>query len=329
MYLKTPSNDISDRSTPTGEVPGSKPWNASLSTMWASKNFQNLGDFFAAAKRIGFAKIELNHQINSTMLADQDMSQVQVSSIHEPCPADISVDTLKDKDWLVSAQDEEKRRVGVDAIRRSIELAHKLNAGTVVVHAGNVLTNNSLEKKLRTLFEAGRKQTREYRDLMTELQQARRSQARFHLDAVKKSLVELLKFARPYGIRLGIENRYHFGDIPSLDEMDLLLELAGTDQLGFVYDVGHAQALDQLGFFPHLEWLERFSSCMIGAHFHDVIGVNDHFAPGMGEVNFKRIAAFIPSDAFRTLELKPKVTSEQITAGMYYLIRCGCIGYLE
>ena len=45
---------------------------------------------------MGFAHIELNHQIDSTMLAGIELDHFHFSSIHEPCPADISVDTLKD-----------------------------------------------------------------------------------------------------------------------------------------------------------------------------------------------------------------------------------------
>ena len=93
-------------------------------------------------------------------------------------------------------------------------------------------------------------------------------------------------YAGRFGIRLGLENRYHYMDIPTPDELEQLLELAGPDRLGFIYDVGHAQALDRLGFFPHEEWLKRFASRMIGAHLHDVIGVNDHHAPGLGEIDF-------------------------------------------
>lgn len=296
--------------------------------MWARKNFHNLDDFIAAAKGLGFNKIELNHQVNSTMLEETDLSKIQVNSIHEPCPADIPVETLKDKDWLVSALDEEKRHRGVEAVKRSIDLAYKLNAGVIVVHAGNALADLSQERELRTMLEAGHKQTRDYQDLQDKLRQARAVEAKRRLEAVIKSLTDLLEVASRFRIRLGIENRYHFGDIPSPEEMEPVLSLAGNEHLGFIYDVGHAQALDRLGFFPQQEWLERFSTRIIGVHIHDVNGVNDHFAPGLGEVNFDQIAPFIPEKAFRTLELKPKTTPEQITSGMKYLVDHGWTGLL-
>ena len=67
-------------------------YNASFSTMWAKEKFSLLSDFFLAAERLGFSKIELNHQINSGMLSSVEMDKYQISSIHEPCPADISAE---------------------------------------------------------------------------------------------------------------------------------------------------------------------------------------------------------------------------------------------
>src|SRR4030042_250970 len=98
----------------------------------------------------------------------------------------------------------------------------------------------------------------------------------------------LIKYALQFNVKLGFENRYHYMDIPIIDEMEELLCLADPGQLGFIYDVGHAQALDRLGFFPHSEWLTRYSARIFGTHLHDVIGVSDHFAPGLGEIDFKK-----------------------------------------
>ncbi len=40
-----------------------------------------------------------------------------------------------------------------------------------------------------------------------------------------KSLKELLEYASRFGVRLGLENRYHYFDIPTQDEMAALLTL--------------------------------------------------------------------------------------------------------
>ncbi len=81
-------------------------YDASFSTMWAIKMFPQLTDFFEFARRTGFARIELNHKITSAMLAGIDLRRTQFSSVHEPCPADISADELKKRDWLISSTDE-------------------------------------------------------------------------------------------------------------------------------------------------------------------------------------------------------------------------------
>jgi sugar phosphate isomerase/epimerase len=305
-----------------------RPNNASLSTMWAMKNFADLNGFFVAAKKLGFQKIELNHQVNSIMLSHVRLDHIQFSSVHEPCPADISMSDLVKRDWLISSQDEDSRRRGVKAVKRSINLAYELGAPFVVIHCGNVSMNMSLEGELRALLEPGIVQSDEYLDIKFQCIQSRKDLAGPRLQAVKKSLNELIKFADQFQVKLGLENRYHFMDIPSIDEMGELLNLAESTRLGFIYDVGHAQALDRLGFYSHEDWLQRYSSRMFGSHLHDVIGVTDHYAPGLGEIDFKFIANFLPETAFRTFEMLPGNTLAQVNVGLDLMIETGCIKYL-
>jgi sugar phosphate isomerase/epimerase len=305
-----------------------RPTNASLSTMWAMKNFPDLNGFFVTAKKLGFQKIELNHQVNSIMLSHVRLDHIQFSSVHEPCPADISMSDLVKRDWLISSQDEDLRKRGVNAVKRSINLAFELGAPVVIIHCGNIPMNMSLEGELRALLEPGKVQSDEYLDIKSQCIQSRKDLAGPRLQAVKKSLNELIKFADQFQVKLGLENRYHFMDIPSIDEMGELLNLAESTRLGFIYDVGHAQALDRLGFYSHEDWLQRYSSRMFGSHLHDVIGVTDHYAPGLGEIDFKFIANFLPENAFRTFEMLPGNTLAQVNVGLDLMIETGCIKYL-
>jgi sugar phosphate isomerase/epimerase len=300
-------------------------YDTSLSTMWAIKTFPGLSDFFEAARRMGFARIELNHKVNSAMLTGIELSHYRFSSIHEPCPADVSADELKKRDWLISSTNEQNRRAGVKAIQRSIDLANQLGASAIVIHAGHGSPDMKLEKKLRMLIDAGRRESDEYREVHAQIIQARTAVADVGFEAVKKSLAELLEYANKFGICLGIENRYHYMEYPSPDELEILLELAGPEQIGFIYDVGHAQTLDRLGFYPHEEWLKRFAPRIIGTHLHDVIGVTDHYAPGLGEVDFSMVAKYLPENAFRTCEFQTFNTPEQVRAGLKFLFEHGCI----
>ncbi len=304
-------------------------YDASLSTMWAINTFPTLNDFFDFTRRTGFARIELNHKVTSAMLEGGDLDQFQFSSVHEPCPADISVEELKRRDWLISSTNEENRREGVRAIQRSIDLASQLGARAVVVHAGHACSETGLEKKLRALHASGKRESDEYREIQKQMIQARAEGAEASFEAVKNSILELLAYSEALEICLGIENRYHYLEFPNPDELEILLRLAGSAQIGFLYDVGHAETLDQLGFYLHEEWLKRFGPRIIGVHLHDVLGTTDHYAPGLGNVNFHMVAAYLPERAFRTCEFRPTNTPEQIKAGLKFLAEHGCIKSLD
>jgi HAD superfamily hydrolase (TIGR01549 family) len=300
-------------------------YNASLSTMWAIKTLPTLADFFEFARRTGFARIELNHKVTSAMLAGIDLDRYHFSSVHEPCPADISADELKKRDWLISSTNEENRCEGVKAIQRTIDLAHKLGAGTIVIHAGQAHADSRPEKELRSLLASGKRETDLYRDILQQMIKVRAETAEPSFEAVRKSLLELLAYAQGTGVCLGIENRYHYNEIPSPDELEKLLALASPDRIGFLFDVGHAEALDRLGFYQHEEWLARFGARIVGTHLHDLIGTTDHYAPGLGNVDFSTVAAYLPGNAFRTCEFQTFNTPEQVKAGLKLLMERGCI----
>jgi sugar phosphate isomerase/epimerase len=293
--------------------------------MWAMKTLPTLEDFFEFARRTGFARIELNHKVTSAMLAGIALDQYQFSSVHEPCPADISADELKKRDWLISSTNEANRCEGVKAIQRTIDLAHKLGASKIVLHAGQAHPDSLPEKELRSLLASGKCDTDHYRNIQQKMIAARAETAEESYEAVRKSLVELLAYSEGKGVCLGIENRYHYNEIPSPDELEKLLTLAGPDRIGFLYDVGHAEALDRMGFYPHDEWLKRFGPRIVGTHLHDMIGTTDHYAPGLGNVDFSTIAAYLPHNAYRTCEFQTFNSPEQIKEGLIHLSEQGCI----
>ena len=292
-----------------------------LSTMWGVKKFGTLAQFFEEGRALGFTRFELNHAVDSEML--QNVNGYRIVSVHEPCPADRSVAELKRRNWLISAPNERDRREGVNAIKRSIDLAQKLSALAVIVHPGKVDIDSTIDHKLRDLYRQGKASTPEYARLKDQFVAVRAAQARVNFSAVRQSIIELAEYAGERGIKLGLENRYYYFEIPSPDELCDLLEL-GFNNIGFWYDVGHAEALDQLGFIEHAEWLRRFAPRIIGAHLHDVIGIEDHHAAGEGQINWEMVARYLPVDALRTCEFQNFNSPEQVTAGVRWLIAKGC-----
>jgi sugar phosphate isomerase/epimerase len=263
------------------------------------------------------------------MLAGIDLDRYRFSSVHEPCPADISADELKKRDWLISSTIEEKRCEGVKAIQRTFDLAHRLGARAIVIHAGQAHADSQPEKEIRRLLDSDKRDTNEYLEIQKKMIKTRAESAEASFEAVRKSLLELLAYADGTGVCLAIENRYHYNEIPCPDELGKLLALAGPDQIGFLYDAGHAEALARMGFYPHEEWLKRFGPRIVGTHLHDMIGTTDHYAPGLGEIDFSMIAAYLPENAFRTCEFQTFNTPEQVKAGLEVLFKSGCIQHQD
>jgi len=292
-----------------------------LSTMWAINRFTNLKPFFEQGEKAGFTSFELNHGVTTEMLVGMEGRTIQ--SVHEPCPADISTAMLKKNDWLISSLNEENRKKGVASIIRSIDLAITVGARAVIVHPGRVDTAFDGEERMRELFNAGKRESREYAELLEKNAESRTRAAPANLAQTMKSLEELSRYAAERGVILGLENRYHYHEIPSPDELGELLKIGAPGSLGFWYDVGHAETLSRLGFFPHREWLERFADLIVGAHFHDLWGIEDHHRAGDGTFPWDSIIGCIPPSALRTCEFQNNCSFEDISLGLQFLRKLG------
>jgi HAD superfamily hydrolase (TIGR01549 family) len=300
-------------------------FDVALSTMWHVDQSSTFNQAFKNAQRIGFTKFELNHKVSTSLFEQYDHNRFYISTVHEPCPAQMTYGARKEADIAISSLNEKNRIQAVDDIKRSIELAAKLGSRSVVIHPGTLFCEKSRDEHLRHLYQVGKAATPEFKLLREEIRADRKSRAGAHFEKVMKSIEDIISFSKSSGISLGLENRYRYYDIPLPDEMAALLTLCDEDWFGFQYDVGHAQALDALGQVPHLEWLERFASRMIGVHLHDVIGITDHQVPGEGEVNFSAIAHYLPDTIQRSLEINPRASLSDLSKGLIVLEKAGCI----
>ena len=104
--------------------------------------------------------------------------------------------------------------------------------------------------------------------------------------------------------------------------MRVLVEHLGCGEtVGYWHDVGHAEVLENLGFGTHEEWLQRFAQRMVGIHLHDVVGVDDHQAAGLGNVDWELVARYLPAGALLTCEFQNYNSPEQVKTGLDLLRR--------
>lgn len=296
-----------------------------LSSMWSADQPMPFNNTFTEARKLGFTSFELTSKVTPSLHEQWNHNEFYISTIHDPCPSGLSYSELKEKDIALSSTNEHNRRAAIDTLKRSIDLAQHLGSRSVVIHCGTVLCDQSRDTKLRRLYREGLQNTPEYSELSEEFISERSAHCQPHIQAVTKSLQEIIPFADGSGVALALENRNRYHDIPLPDELDLFLNLCHEPWFGFQFDVGHAHNLDRLGLVNQDEWIDRFQSRMIGVHLHDVKGLRDHRVPGTGDVDFTRIASWIPQHALRTLEITPDASLLDIAAGLEVLHRSGCI----
>lgn len=275
----------------------------SLSTMWAKGRFNHMGDFASKARQLGFTQVEANALVSPQMLEELIKTAIPLSSIHSPCPAVLSSRGSPVASLSLSSLDQEERTEAIHFARKTIDLASETQARAVVLHMGEVPVDLNLQERLYQLYNNGWAQTEEYARVREELIRQRARQARSHLEAAKKSLAELCQFSLRRKVALGLETRFHFHEIPDIEEMAELLEEVEGSLTGYWHDVGHAEVQQRLGFTRHQDWLASFGDKMIGIHLHDIVGLSDHYAPGKGEADWALIAKYLPRRAIRVCEL--------------------------
>lgn len=296
--------------------------------MWAQGRFDHMGGFVRAVQRLGFQGIEINYTVDPMALDELlEANRVSFPSLHSPVPK-VRASNGRWSDQLnLASLDEEERRLAVDSGKTTIDWAAKVGASCVVLHLGG-LANEALppERELRRLFKTDRERWQgEAEALRRECLRLRAQQVPGFLAQAKASLHEMAEHAAGLGIALGLENRYHYHEIPSLDESLQLLADFPPSLVGHWHDVGHAEVLDRLGLIDKGRWLTELGDRCLGAHLHDVVGLKDHQAPGQGDADWDYVARYLPPDALRVCEIDQRTPEDQVTAAIPYLRQRGIL----
>ena len=313
------------RQTPSIPRQPERLYEISLSTLWSAYQKGPFNNTFIQARQLGFSGFEFNNDVTPELYRQWDSNQFYVTTIHDPCPSDQRYAELKQADTALSSLDEAQRRMSVDNLKRSIELAVQLGSRSVVIHCGSVICDHAPDIELRKMWKQGLSSTDQYQQVRSNFIANREMHKAPHVKQVLKSLEEVLTFSQGSGVALALENRNRYYDIPLPDEVELFLGLSDDRRYGFQFDIGHAYNQDALGMVPFEEWMERFQERLIGIHLHDVIGIQDHQVPGTGNVDFRSIAPYITDGVPCTLEIRPDATLEQIATGLEFLVETGCI----
>jgi sugar phosphate isomerase/epimerase len=303
--------------------------------MWSQGRFP-LGDrdsmdrFAEAASRLGFPAVEINYVIPQEGVDELLTSNhVSIVSLHSPTPR-IKVAGRWSDALNLAALDEDERAHAMRLACTTIDCAAQAGARYIVVHLGAIETRGKprmlgSERQLRRLFDSGVREGEDVEALRRQTVIERRRGALQNLPQARRSLADIADHAAASGVAVGLENRFHHHEFPSLHEMHELLDGYPPDLVGFWMDVGHAEVLDRLGLIPKHRWLDELRDRCLGTHVHDVDGLADHRAPGLGDVDWSYIVRGLRENVPRVFEINQKAPEGAVAAALPFLRERGVL----
>lgn len=288
----------------------------SFSTCWNSGRHTAGDEMLREIKDLGFDRVELGHGIRiSLMPGIQKMfeaGEVEFTSLHNFCPLPVEITKASPDCYKFSAAYTKERERAIKLTFQTIDFAERLGAPYVVLHCGEI-EMNPITDELIVLAKRGEIFSREYVSMKLKAVQTREAAAPPYLERVKDSLKRVAEYAAKKSIRLGVEGRRGYEEIPSERELPSLLDELNSPQLGYWHDMGHIQIKENLGFLNHGEWLRAMGPRAFGCHMQDCIWpAQDHQPPFAGMVDLENLVPLLPPNCLFVWEMSPRKTPEEI-----------------
>ncbi len=298
-----------------------------ISTCWWHERTELGVEIAADIVDLGFDGVELEYRMTEETFRQMrpylDRS-LNVLSVHNffPCPESLGGKKGSGDLFLLSSTHEDERSRAVAYTIRTMDHAWQVGAKAIVLHLGRVEIPGHVA--IASQRRPGGSRLHQPPEAATPSGRRRRKALRQgHLDAVFSSLEKLLPEAERRGIRLGVENRYYFDEIPDLEEIGMILDRFRGTGMGYWHDVGHAQVQEVMGVARQKELLEAYADDLIGVHLHDAVGLDDHLAPGQGDVDFDLLRPFLKPAHIKILEVHPKVPKRNLIEGIRFIRALG------
>lgn len=291
----------------------------SFSSCWNNSRHSDGEAMIEEIVDLGFTHIELSHGMTIAKLPGirkaYQRGLFTCSGVHNyfPSPVEVMIDAPDAYEYTSHRPFDRQR--AMDMTLKTLELAAEFNAHYLVLHMGSVpLPSKKWTKPLTAMVAAGEQNTPEYvKDKIAFVKKREKIAPLYYARAIE-ALTKIAEKAAEYGVKLAVESRSRFEDMPNEREMVKLQEhFADNKWVGYWHDFGHVQLKHNLGLLDHQEWLETMSPYIIGAHVHDVEWpARDHRVPLTGEINYGPLLQFFPENCPLIWELSPTRKPEEI-----------------
>jgi len=288
----------------------------SFSTCWNSGRHTAGDAMLHEIKELGFDHVELGHGIRlSLMPGIQEMfdaGEVTFSSLHNFCPLPVEVLGASPDCYQFSSAYAKERERAIRQTLQTIDFAARLGAPFVVLHLGEVPIG-PVTDSLIALVKNGKLLSREFVRKKIRAVEKREAAAPPYLERVKDALRRVMEYAAAKDIRLGIEGRRGYEEIPTEREIPALLDELNSPVFGYWHDLGHIQIKENLCFVNHEEWLRTIAPRTLGCHVQDCIWpAQDHQPPFAGDIDLDKLVPLLPSGCQMVLELSPRKRPDEI-----------------
>jgi len=297
-----------------------------FSTSWNAFRHNSAKALLFEIEELGFLDLELSFNLTAAMVEEvkalKDAGGFKIRSVHNysPIPEGFKRENALPDCYSISSVDDEERKLAVKYTKRSIDTAYSLGAKVLVLHCGRVEMQDET-RKLIGLYNQDFFDTEVFSSLRQEFIRERALLAPPFFDSVIHSLDELNHYAQKKAILLGIENRFYFREIPSFEEMGVILKKFKDTNIFYWHDTGHAQLMENLGFNSHKDYLDSYKDSLIGIHLHNIIGCLDHQAPVKGEFDFSELKPYLKKDTLKVIEAHHPATVSEIKESKVLLER--------
>ena len=295
-----------------------------ISTSWKSKEAKNGDSFIELLECFDITRIELEYRISEVLFRQireaLKRSDLKVASVHNyfPIPTILPHSKGGGDLFLLSHVDKDERQKAIQMTIRSMEYASDLGANVVVLHCGYVDMDTELNI-LHHYWETNQIHSKKAQIFIARKLKEREHLKSRHLDSLLFSLDRLTHIAEKLNLMLGIENRYHYHELPGFHDFNVLLTEFEGGPLGYWHDIGHAHVNEILTIIPSESLLKTYSDRLIGVHLHDALGLDDHLAPGTGIIDFKSIKSYFNKNTLLVIELKPGTPDLKVSQGIQYI----------
>jgi sugar phosphate isomerase/epimerase len=300
----------------------------SISTCWNSGRHHDGEEMLQELVGLGFDKVELGHGIRISLmegvLRGLEKGLCSISSLHNFCPLPVEITRASPDCYKFSAPEPRERERALKHTFQTIDFAARLGAPFVVLHLGRTPIDDYTEKLVR-YAEVGMIRSREFSRTQEECIRKREREADRCLLRAKECLRQAADYAAEKGVKLGVESRHSYEEIPNEREMLEVLDEFDEPAVGYWHDFGHVQVKHNLGYLDHREWIEEIAPRLLGCHLHDTRWPGrDHLAPFTGDIDFDSLIPLLAPDTLYVFEMSPRRTPEEIaTARDQWIARFG------